>query len=120
MSTATALSMLLFGLVAGAAVGAAVTWTLLNARSKVAAAEAARARSDASAAARSELAGLRVERAAQQQRINELTEQPARAEERARRAETEAVAANAALDTERTAAMDRERLLARRDAELKE
>jgi DNA recombination protein RmuC len=120
MSTVTALNMLLVGLLAGGAVGAGVAWALIGARHRVARAEAARANADASAGARSELAALRVERESMMQRINELSEQIAAAEQRARRAETEAVGANAALDAERTAAMERERLLARRDAELKE
>jgi DNA recombination protein RmuC len=120
MSTVTALNMLLVGLLAGGAVGAGVAWALIGARYRVARAEAARASADASAGARSELAALKVERDSMMRRINELSEQVAGAEQRARRAETEAVGANAALDAERTAAMERERLLARRDTELKE
>lgn len=120
MSTVTALNMLLVGLLAGGAVGVGVAWALIGARYRVARAEAARASADASAGARSELAALKVERDSMMRRINELSEQVAGAEQRARRAETEAVGANAALDAERTAAMERERLLARRDTELKE
>src|SRR5882757_7990908 len=116
----TALNMLLIGLLAGAAAGVAVAWALLSARYRVAAAEAARARADSSAATRSELAALHVERDSMMRRLNELTEQSALAELRARRAETESVGANAALDAERTAAMERERLLAHRDNRLKE
>jgi len=116
----TALNMLLIGLLAGAAAGVAVAWALLSARYRVAAAEAARARADSSAATRSELAALHVERDSMMRRLNELTEQSAVAEQRARRAETEAVGANAALDAERTAAMERERVLAHRDSQLKE
>jgi DNA recombination protein RmuC len=120
MSAITAVNMLLIGLLAGAAAGTGVAWAVLGARHRVATAEAARASADASATARSELAALRVERDSLMRRINELTEQAAAAEQRARVAETEAVGANAALDAERTAAMERERLLARRDAELRE
>jgi DNA recombination protein RmuC len=120
MNAITAVNMLLVGLLVGAAAGVGVAWALLSARYRVAAAETARAGADASATARSELAALHVERDSLLRRMNELTEQSANSEHRARRAETEAVGANAALDAERTAAMERERLLAHRDAQLKE
>ncbi|GAA5151956.1 hypothetical protein GCM10023321_19890 [Pseudonocardia eucalypti] len=120
MSSIATVNMLLIGLLAGAAIGAGTAWAMLSARHRVHTAEAARARADASAALRSEVAALRVERDSLLSRLNEQTEHAAAAELRARRAETEAVGANAALDAERTASMERERLLARRDAELKE
>ncbi|HEV7792119.1 MAG TPA: DNA recombination protein RmuC [Pseudonocardia sp.] len=120
MSAVTALNMLLVGLLAGAAAGVAVAWVLLNARYRVTVAETARAGADKAAGARSELAALHVERDSLMRRLNELSEQAASSELRARRAETEAVGANAALDAERTAAMERERLLAHRDSQLKE
>src|SRR4051794_39612307 len=110
MGIVNALNMLLIGLLLGVAAGAGVSWVLLGARHRVAMAEGARSRADSTAALRSELAGLQVERDTLLQRINELTEQAAAAEDRARRAETEAVGANAALDAERTSAMERERL----------
>jgi DNA recombination protein RmuC len=120
MNTVTAINVLLIGLLAGSVCGAALAWMLVAARFRVDHAETARAEAEASAATRSELAGLYVERDSLLRRINELTEQAAVAEGRARRAETEAVGANAALDAERTAAQEREALLARRDAQLKE
>jgi DNA recombination protein RmuC len=120
MGIITALNMSLIGLLLGAAIGAAVVWLLLSARYRVALAEADRTHTNDSAGARSALAGLRVERDNLLQRLNELSERSCEAEQRARRAETEAVGANAALDAERTAAMDRERLLAKRDTELKQ
>jgi DNA recombination protein RmuC len=120
MGIVTTLNTLLVGLLLGVALGAGITWLLVNARHRVNQADAARAHADSAAAMRSELAGLHVERDTLLHRMNELTEQAARAEDRARRAETEAVGASAALDAERTAALERERVLARRDAELKE
>jgi len=120
MSPITAVNMLLIGLLAGVGAGFGVAWVLISSRYRVAAAETARNSADSSAAARSELAALHVERDSLMRRLNELSEQAASAEQRARRAETEAVGANAALDAERTAAMERERELARRDAQLKE
>ncbi|WP_211241117.1 DNA recombination protein RmuC [Pseudonocardia spinosispora] len=120
MGIVSALNMLLIGLLLGLAVGAGLAWVLIGARNRVAEAEAARARADASATLRSELAGLHVERDSLLQRVNEMSEKTANAEERARRAETEAVGANAALDAERTASMERERMLTSRDSQLKE
>ncbi|HEY2203220.1 MAG TPA: DNA recombination protein RmuC [Pseudonocardia sp.] len=120
MSTVAALNMTLIGVLVGLAAGASLAWLLLGARHRVAVAEAERTRSDATATLRSDLAGLQVERDSLMQRMNELSEHTATAEQRARRAETEAVGANAALDAERTASMERERLLARRDKELKD
>ncbi|HEY4005994.1 MAG TPA: DNA recombination protein RmuC [Pseudonocardia sp.] len=120
MGIVTALNMLLIGLLLGVAAGGGVAWLLIGARYRVALAEAARTRADATASLRSELAGLHVERDTMMQRVNELAEQHAAAELRARRAETEAVGANAALDAERTVSMERERLLSHRDAQLKE
>ncbi len=120
MSTVTTLNVLLVGLLVGAGCGALLAWMLVTARYRVSAAESARARAEAAAGARSELAGLYVERDSLLRRNNELSEQAASAEARARRAETEVVGSNAALDAERTAAIERETLLARRDAQLKE
>jgi DNA recombination protein RmuC len=120
MGIVTALNTALIGLLIGAAIGGAVVWLLISSRHRVALAEGGRTRANESAGVRSELAGLQVERDNLRQRVNELIEQRAEAEQRARNAETEAVGANAALDAERTVALDRERLLARRDTELKE
>lgn len=120
MGIVTALNLALIGLLVGAAIGGGVVWLLISARHRVTVAETSRARANESAGMRSELAALQVERDNVFSRLNEQTERAATAEDRARRAETEAVGANAALDAERTAAMDRERLLARRDNELKE
>ncbi|WP_219414837.1 DNA recombination protein RmuC [Pseudonocardia nigra] len=119
MDTAT-VSVLLIGVIVGAALGAGAVWFLLASRSRVAAAEAARAAADASAMLRADAAGLRAERAGLLERIDELGEQHDRAVERLRRAESEAAAATAALQSEREAGAHREQLLVRRDAELKQ
>jgi DNA recombination protein RmuC len=120
VNTVATLNTLLIGLLSGAACGAVLAWALVAARHRVELAETAREGAESSASARSELAGLYVERDSLMRRINELSEQAAVAEGRARRAETEAVGANAALEAERMAAVERETLLARRDAQLKE
>jgi DNA recombination protein RmuC len=120
VSTVTAINVLLVGLLVGSVIGAVLARQLVTARYRVDQAEAARMAAEDSARIRSELAGLYVERDSLLRRINELSEQAATAEGRARRAETEAVGTSAALDAERTAALERETLLARRDAQLKE
>jgi DNA recombination protein RmuC len=120
MGIVTALNMALIGLLLGVAIGAGIVRLLVGARHRVALAEAERARTNESAGARSQLAALQVERDNLMRRINELSELSGDAERRARVAENEAVGAQAALDAERSAALDRERLLARRDGELKE
>lgn len=120
MSTVTAINVLLVGLLVGGVFGALLARQLVAARYRVDQADAARAAAEDTASTRSELAGLHVERDSLLRRINELSEQAATAEGRARRAETEAVGTSAALDAERTAALEREALLARRDSQLKE
>jgi DNA recombination protein RmuC len=114
------LSMLLLGILVGAALGAGVAWGLISARARVQAADAARAAADASATARATTAGLRAERTGLLERIDELAEQHERATQRLRRAESDAAAAHAALTSEREAGAHREQLLMRRDAELKQ
>ncbi len=116
----TTLSMLLVGVLVGATLGAGIAWCLVASRARVQTAEAARAASDASAMARAHTAGLRAERAGLLERVGELTEQHDRACERLRKAESDAAAALAALSSEREAGAQREQLLIRRDAELKQ
>jgi DNA recombination protein RmuC len=120
VDTVTTLTVLLVGLLVGAVVGAGGMWLLVGNRTRVAAAEAARAAADSSAMLRADAAGVRAERAGLQLRVDELTEQCAQASARLRRAESEAAAAIAALHSEREAGAERERLLTRRDTELKE
>jgi DNA recombination protein RmuC len=119
VDTAT-VSVLLIGVIVGAALGAAAAWLLVASRSRVAAAEGARVAADASARLRSEAAGLRAERAGLLERLDQLGEAHDRAVERLRRAESDAAAAKAALQSEREAGAQREAMLTRRDAELKE
>ena len=119
MDTAT-LQMLLVGIAVGAALGAGGAWLLVSTQARMHAAEAGRAAADASAMARADAAGLRAERAGLLERVDELAEQHDRAVQRLRRAESEAAAAHAALRSEREAGDQREQLLLRRDAELKQ
>ena len=119
VETAT-VSVLLIGVIVGAVLGAGAAYFLAVSRSRVSAAEAARAAADASAMLRADAAGLRAERAGLLERLDELTESHDRAVERLRRAESEAAAAMAALKGEREASAQREALLTRRDAELKQ
>jgi DNA recombination protein RmuC len=119
MDTAT-VSVLLIGVIVGAALGAGAVWFFLTARSRLAAAESARAASDASARLRADVAGLRAERAGLLQQLEQLGQAHDRTVERLRHAETEAASAAAALRGEREAGAQREELLTRRDAELKQ
>ena len=111
---------LLIGLAAGLALGAAAAWALVTARGQTTAAEAARTAADHSAMARSDAAGLRAERTGLLQRVDDLGEQLDRAVERLRRAESDAAGAHAARRSEREAGAQREVLLTRRDVELKQ
>ncbi|MCW2718401.1 DNA recombination protein RmuC [Pseudonocardia sp.] len=111
---------LLIGLVVGLAIGAGVAWALVTARARATVADAARAASDASAMLRADAAGMRAERAGLLERLEDLGKAHDRAVERLRRAESEAAAAGAALRGEREAGAQREELLTRRDAELKQ
>lgn len=111
---------MLVGLIAGLVLGAAVAWALVTARARATVADAARAASDASAMLRADAAGMRAERAGLLERLEDLGEAHDRAVERLRRAESEAAGAGAALRSEREAGAQREDLLTRRDAELKQ
>jgi len=116
----TAMPLLFAGLLLGLAVGCALTWLLVGARHRVAAADAARAAATAAAGARAEAAAAKAERTGLLERIEELHEELQTATERLRRADSDVAATRAALQTERDAALDRERMLAARDAELRE
>jgi DNA recombination protein RmuC len=119
MDTAT-VSVLLIGVIVGAVLGAGAVWFFLTARSRLSAAEAAKATADATAMLRADAAGLRAERAGLIQRLEELNATHDRAAERLRQAEAEAAAATAALHSEREAGAKREVMLTRRDSELKQ
>ncbi|GAA1287561.1 hypothetical protein GCM10009609_62440 [Pseudonocardia aurantiaca] len=116
----TTVSVLLIGVIVGAALGAGAAYLLVVSKARLTAAEAARAAADASAMLRADAAGLRAERTGLLERLDDLTEAHERAVERLRRAESEAAGANAALQGEREAGAQREAMLTRRDAELKQ
>jgi DNA recombination protein RmuC len=114
------LTALLVGLAAGGALG----WMLAAGRLRTTGAETTRAHAEAAAVARAEVAALR-ERLGQRDRdAAQLAERAgaaetaAAAEKAVRRSEQEA--AVVALQMEREAASERERLLVRRDEELRE
>ena len=111
-------SMLLIGVIVGAVLGAGTAWFLVTARSRLTAAEAARAAADASAMLRADAAGLRAERAGLLKRLDELAETHERTVERLRQADADAAATAAALRSERAASAQREELITRRDVEL--
>jgi DNA recombination protein RmuC len=105
-------------LLAGVLVGAAACWVLLSLRFRAAAADAARAATDATVTLLADAAAVRAERAGLVQRLNDLGAQHDQACAQLRRAEADAASAAAALRAEREAAAGREQLLARRDEEL--
>jgi DNA recombination protein RmuC len=117
----------LLALLAGLVIGALVSWLLAAAARRAAVAEAGRGADAARAAAEAELAAAR--RSAEDARAARDAE-TARAEQACRRSEeaaerlaavqVELAGARAGLEAERAAAADRERLLARREAELKD
>jgi DNA recombination protein RmuC len=116
----TALNVLLIGLLVGLALGAGAMWMFAVSRARIASAEAERAAANTSATARADAAGLRAERTGLLERIEELHEQVQNTTERLRRAEADAAGTLAALRSEREAGAERERMLVKRDAELKE
>jgi DNA recombination protein RmuC len=116
----TTVSVLLIGVIVGAALGAGAAYFVVVSKARLTAAEAARAAADASAMLRADAAGMRAERTGLLERLDDLHEAHDRAVERLRRAESEAAAATAALQGEREAGAQREALLTRRDAELKQ
>ncbi|GAA1396997.1 hypothetical protein GCM10009613_48990 [Pseudonocardia kongjuensis] len=99
---------LLAGSLFGAAIACAVTWLLAAARFRAEAAEAARAAANTAATTRADAAGLRAERTGLLERIEELHESLDEATVRARRAESEAAGATAALHAEREARVQAE------------
>src|SRR5690349_360120 len=91
-------------LVIGVLLGGGACWFWLTSRFRVAAAEAARAATDATVNLRAEAAAIRAERASLLRRVEELSGTHAEAVDRLRRAEAEAAAATSALRAERDAA----------------
>jgi len=105
-------------LLAGVLVGSGACWVLLTLRFRVAAADAAKAATDATVTLRADAAAVRAERAGLLQRLADLGAQHDQACAQLRRAEADAASASASLRAEREAAAGREQLLARRDQEL--
>ncbi|WP_231974254.1 DNA recombination protein RmuC [Pseudonocardia sp. HH130630-07] len=94
---------LLAGTLLGAVIAAAVTWLIAVARFRAESAEAARSAANTAATGRADAAGLRAERTGLLERIEELHESLEDATARARRAESDAAGAAAALNAEREA-----------------
>jgi DNA recombination protein RmuC len=74
MSSVTTINVLLIGLLIGLAIGAWATWGVLRARDQASAVRTTQTNTYSLATARSELAGLQVERDRLLARIDELTE----------------------------------------------
>ncbi|OLM16484.1 MULTISPECIES: DNA recombination protein RmuC [unclassified Pseudonocardia] len=99
---------LLAGTLLGAALAVVVTWLVAAARFRAEAAEAARVAANTAATTRADAAGLRAERSGLMERIEELHESLDDAAVRARRAESDAAGATAALRAEREARAEAE------------
>ncbi len=118
---------MLIALLAGLAVGALISWLLAAAARRAAVAEAGRTADATRAALESELTTARRDaesaaaaRDAEAARAEQFRKRAEEASERVTTAQTELAGARAALDAERAATADRERLLTRREAELKD
>lgn len=114
-------------LLLGAAIGAVVSWLVAAAGRRAAVAEAGRVADAARATVESELSAARrvgenaaAARDAEAARAEQANQRAEQAGERVATAQAELAAARAVLDAERTASADRERLLTRREAELKD
>jgi DNA recombination protein RmuC len=114
-------------LLAGLAIGALISWLLAAAVRRAAVAEVGRAADAARAAAEAELAAARRDaenaaaaRDAEATRAEQFRSRAEEADKRVTAAQTELAGAHAALDAGRAASADRERLLTRREAELKD
>ncbi|MGH4008435.1 MAG: DNA recombination protein RmuC, partial [Pseudonocardiaceae bacterium] len=115
------------GLVAGVVVGGVISWLLAAAGRRAAVAEAGRAADAARAAIEAELAAARRDgesaaaaRDAEAARAEQFRRRAEEAGERISAAQAELAGVRAALDAERAATADRERLLTCREAELKD
>ncbi len=118
---------MLIALVAGFVVGGLISWLLAAALRRAAVAEASRTADVARAAIEAELLAARQEgesaraaREAETARAEQCHRRAEEAGERLAAAQAELTGVRAALDAERTATADRERLLTRREAELKD
>ena len=117
----------LVALLVGLAIGAVVSWTLAAASRREAVAEAgrgadaARAAAEASlAAARRDVESARAQRDTEAARAEQARVRAEQAMERLAEAQVELAGARAGLDAEREAAAERDRQLARREAEFKD
>jgi DNA recombination protein RmuC len=120
----------LITLLVGLALGALVAWLIAAARRRVTLAEAARAAESARAdkaaieielaAARRDGDGARAARDAEAARAEQYRIRAEETRERVATVQAELAGLRAALEAERSAAADRERLLTRREAELKD
>ncbi len=118
---------MLIALLAGLAVGALISWLLAAAGRRAAVAEAGRTADAARAAIEAELAAARRDgasaaaaRDAEAARAEQFRGRAEAAGERISSTQAELAAARAALEAERSATADRERLLIHREAELKD
>jgi DNA recombination protein RmuC len=118
---------LLIAVLAGLAFGALISWLAAAAVRRVAVAEAGRTADAARAAVEAELVAARREgqsataaRDAEMARAEQSHHRAEQAGARFAAAQAELAGVRAALDAERTAAADRERLLTRRESELKD
>ncbi len=114
-------------LLAGLAVGALISWLLAAAGRRAAVAEAGRTADAARATVEAELTAARRDagsaaaaRDAEAARAEQFRRRAEEAGERVAAAQAELAGACAALEAERAASADRERLLTRREAELKD
>lgn len=118
---------MLIALLAGLAVGALISWLLTVAGRRAAVAETGRTADAARAAIEAELAAVRRDgesaaaaRDTESARAEQFRRRAEEATERVSAVQAELAGVRAALDTERSATADRERLLTRREAELKD
>ena len=117
----------LIALHAGLAVGALISWLLAAAGRRAAVAEAGRTADAARAVIEAELAAVRRDgesaataRDAESARAEQFRRRAEEASERVSAVQVELAGVRAALDAERSATADREQLLTRREAELKD
>jgi DNA recombination protein RmuC len=117
----------LLALLAGLAIGALISWLLAAASRRTAVAEAGRSAEVARAAAEADLSAarrdgerVRAERDAEAARAEQARSRADQTAERLAATQAELAGARAELDAQRSATADRERLLGRREAELKD
>jgi len=120
MNIAVVTALLVTALLVGLAAGAVLAWLIAAAGRRAAVADAARVADMARAAAESELAAARRDSAGAAARAEQARQQADQAAEQRAAVQAELASARAALEAERAARVDRERVLANREAELKD